>query len=83
MRGELWMDIRNEYLKGLSISEISRKYNINWRITKKYATSTEVLKYTLSRDNPSKLDKFKPIIDELGREHKLYAFLMILGYSRM
>lgn len=37
MRGELWMDIRNDYLKGISISEISRTYNINWRTAKKYA----------------------------------------------
>ncbi|MBU5425334.1 IS21 family transposase [Tissierella pigra] len=151
MKGELWMDIRNDYLKGLSISEISRKYNINWRTAKKYAAAIETPKYTLTKDKPSKLDDFKPMIDELleeapysavrileiitdqgfdgkigivknyvrtkkkelntkatvrfetlpgkqgqvdwahfgtfmdelGREHKLYCFLMILGYSRM
>ena len=68
MRGELWMDIRNDYLKGLSISEISRKHNINWRTAKKYATSKEVPKYTLKKKKPSKLDDFKPMIDELLEE---------------
>ncbi|MEZ0536636.1 hypothetical protein ACAG39_05215 [Caldicellulosiruptoraceae bacterium PP1] len=49
MSRKLWMDIRNDYLKGLSISEIARKYNINWRTAKKYATYEEIPKDTLRK----------------------------------
>lgn len=68
MRGDLWMNIRNEYLKGLSISEISRKYNIDWRTAKKYAKTDNMPKYNLKINKTSKLDRFKNIIDDLLEE---------------
>ncbi|SFH00335.1 hypothetical protein SAMN04488501_13317, partial [Clostridium homopropionicum] len=68
MKEDLWLEIRNDYLKGLSISEISRKYNINWRTAKKYSTSEKVPKYTLTSPKPSKLDKYKPMLNDLLEE---------------
>lgn len=37
MRGEVWMEIRNDRQKGLSYTEIARKYHIDPRTAKKYA----------------------------------------------
>lgn len=39
MRGEVWMEIRNDRQKGLSYTEIARKYHIDPRTAKKYAES--------------------------------------------
>ena len=35
MNGDLWMNIRNNKFKGLSYSDIGRKYNIDRRTAKK------------------------------------------------
>ena len=35
MRGEVWMEIRNDRQKGLSYTEIARKYHIDPRTAKK------------------------------------------------
>lgn len=35
MKGELWMNIRNDRLKGLSYIEIGKKHNIDRRTSKK------------------------------------------------
>lgn len=68
MRGDLWVDIRNEYLKGMTISEIARKYNIDWRTANKYAKASSIPSYTRSKKTTSKLDDFKPIINEFLEE---------------
>ena len=148
------MNIRNDSKKGLSYSEIARKYNIDRRTAKKYTLSEIKPEYKLINKKPKKIDQYKKYIDELlneapysairikekleehynsdisystiqsyvkkekkklnnkatvrfetmpglqaqvdwgyfdayhvydeyGKEHKLYCFLMILGYSRM
>jgi len=64
MEGANWMNIRNEHLKGLSYKAIADKYSLDWRTVKKYAESE--IKPTYKRINtpPSKLESFKPQIDE-------------------
>jgi transposase len=59
MEGENWMDIRNDKLKGLSYTEIGRKYHIDPRTAKKYAESDTRPVYSLSEPKPSKLDPYK------------------------
>lgn len=39
MKGNHWMDIRNDRKKGLSYTEIARKYHIDPRTAKKYSES--------------------------------------------
>lgn len=68
MKGDLWVDIRNEYLKGVTISEIARKYNINWRTANKYAKAEQEPIYQKKKKKPSKLDPYKPMIDALLEE---------------
>jgi transposase len=62
MRGEIWMEIRADHQKGLSYSELGRKYNIDWRTAKKYALSESRPEYVLTEAKPSKLDPYKPQI---------------------
>jgi transposase len=64
MEGAKWMNIRNDYKKGLSYAAIGEKYNIDWRTAKKYAHSDHKPKYELSEPKRSKLDPYKPAIDE-------------------
>ncbi len=59
MRGELWMEIRADHQKGLSYSELGRKYNIDRRTAKKYAKSDSRPEYVLTNAKPSKLDPYK------------------------
>ena len=42
MKGSLWMDIRNDYKKGLTFAEIARKYHIDPRTAKKYIETMEL-----------------------------------------
>ena len=63
MKGNLWMEIRNERKKGLSYTEIARKYHIDPRTAKKYAESDSKPVYTLKAPKPSKLDPYKHLID--------------------
>lgn len=154
MNGDLWMNIRNDFKKGLSFKEIGRKYGIDQRTAKKYSLLDTKPKYRYIRpkhkavedyaDYINELLKEAPysavrirelleehynikicytsvqeyvkrqkeefnrqatirfetlpgeqaqvdwgffenyrVVDEFGEEHKLYCFLMILGYSRM
>lgn len=53
------MDIRSDRQKGLSYTEIARKYNIDPRTAKKYAASETRPVYSLSASKPSKLDAYK------------------------
>lgn len=63
MKGNLWMEIRNERMKGLSYTEIARKHHIDPRTAKKYAESDCKPVYTLTTPKPSKLDPYKHLID--------------------
>ena len=53
------MDIRSDRQKGLSYTEIARKYNIDPRTAKKYSESETRPVYSLSATKPSKLDPYK------------------------
>jgi len=53
------MEIRSDRLKGLSYTEIARKYHIDPRTAKKYAESDTRPEYVLSEAKPSKLDPYK------------------------
>ena len=57
--GANWMDIRSDRQRGLSYTEIARKYNIDPRTAKKYAQSETRPVYSLSAAKPSKLDPYK------------------------
>lgn len=63
MKGNLWMEIRNERKKGLSYTEIARKHHIDPRTAKKYAEADTKPVYTLTAPKPSKLDPYKHLID--------------------
>lgn len=63
MKGNLWMEIRNERKKGLSYTEIARKHHIDLRTAKKYAESDTKPVYMLTAPKPSKLDPYKHLID--------------------
>lgn len=53
------MQIRSDHQKGLSFSEIGRKYHIDRRTAKRYAGSESRPVYSLSDQKPSKLDPYK------------------------
>jgi len=53
------MELRNDHQKGLSYSELGRKYNIDRRTAKKYAESDSRPEYVLTDAKPSKLDPYK------------------------
>ena len=50
------MEIRNDRLKGMSYTELGRKYHIDPRTAKRYAESLRRPEYTLSAPKPTKLD---------------------------
>lgn len=58
------MSIRNDRLKGMSYTELAKKYNIDPRTAKRYAESGERPEYTLTGPKPSKLDPYKRQIDQ-------------------
>lgn len=76
MKGNLWMEIRNERKKGLSYTEIARKHHIDPRTAKKYAESDTKPVYTLTAPKPSKLDPYKHLID-LWLEEAPYSAVRI------
>ena len=41
MRGEVWMDIRSDRQKGLSYTELGKKYHMDPRTAKRYADSPQ------------------------------------------
>jgi len=63
MEGENWMEIRSDYQKGLSYTEIGKKYNMDWRTAKKYAESKTKPEYVLKEARVSKLEPYKKQID--------------------
>lgn len=77
MEGAKWMEIRNDFSKGLSYVEIGKKYNIDQRTAKKYANSEHRPVYELSAPKPSKLDPYKTQID-LWLEEAPYSAVRIM-----
>jgi transposase len=63
MKGAHWMEIRNDRLKGMSYTEIGRKYHLDPRTAKKYADSPHRPEYTLTEPKPTKLDAYKQQMD--------------------
>ena len=53
------MDIRSDRQKGMSYTEIARKYHIDPRTAKRYAESDTRPVYSLTDSKPSKLDPYK------------------------
>ena len=68
MIGEKWLSIRNDKKKGLSYSEIARKYNIDRRTAKKYCESNVKPDYKYSNPRKKKIDAYSSYIDELLSE---------------
>ncbi len=71
-----WVEIRSDYEKGLSFKEIGIKHNVDPRTAKKYAYSLEKPKYTKEKVRISKLDKYKPQIDEWLEEASYSAVVI-------
>lgn len=71
------MEIRNDRLKGMSYTELGRKYHIDSRTAKKYAESPHRPEYTLSGRKPSKLDEYKQQMD-VWLEEAPYSAVRIL-----
>ena len=85
MKGMIWLEIRNEYNKGLSYTEIARKHNIDPRTAKKYAHSPQKPVYQLSEPKKSILDPYKQQIDLWLEEdpysaQRIYEKLKESGY---
>ncbi len=77
MKGELWMSIRSDKMKGMSYTELGKKYNIDPRTAKRYAESEIRPEYTLTEPKPSKLDPYKKHIDQ-WLEEAPYSAVRIL-----
>jgi transposase len=70
---EEFMDIRALHRQGLSYAEIGRLIGRDWRTVKRYLTEGAQPVYRRRRA-PSKLDPFKPLVDQwLTREPRLKA----------
>ncbi len=65
MKGELWMEIRNDKLKGLSYVNIAKKYNIDRRTAKKYTEESKKPTYEYKNPRKRKIDFYISYIDEL------------------
>ena len=77
MEGEKWMELRNDRLKGMSYTELSKKYHIDPRTAKKYAESAQRPEYKLTEPKPTKLDEYKQQID-LWLEEAPYSAVRVL-----
>jgi transposase len=77
MEGEHWMEIRNDRLKGMSYTELGKKYHIDPRTAKRYAESPQRPEYTLTGPKPTKLDDHKQQVD-LWLEEAPYSAVRIL-----
>ena len=71
------MEIRADRHKGMSYTEIARRYNIDPRTAKKYAESDTRPAYVLTGPKPTKLDAYKREID-LWLEEAPYSAMRIL-----
>lgn len=68
MIGDKWLDIRNDRKKGLSYSDLARKYNIDRRTAKKYCLSDSKPGYKYNEPKKKRIDLYAPYIDELLKE---------------
>ena len=68
MIGDKWLSIRNDRKKGLSYSEIARRYNIDRRTAKAYCESEIKPKYTYKIPKKKMIDDYAAYIDELLAE---------------
>lgn len=71
------MDIRSDRLKGMSYTELGKKYHLDRRTAKKYAESPQRPEYTLVERKPSKLDEYKQQVD-IWLEEAPYSAVRIL-----
>ncbi len=71
------MDIRNDRLKGMSYTELGKKYHIDPRTAKRYAESPQKPEYTLTAPKPTKLDEYKQQVDQ-WLEEAPYSAVRIL-----
>ena len=65
------MDIRSDRQKELSYVELGKKYHMDQRTAKRYAESPEKPKYTLSELKPTKMDPFKPVVENGWRRRRI------------
>lgn len=68
MRGEYWMNIRNDKNKDFSISEIARKYNLDRETVRKYIKEDSKPKYTYTRPRHKMVEDYADYINELLNE---------------
>lgn len=68
MIGDKWLNIRSDRNKGISYSEIARKYGIDRRTAKKYCESPVKPLYRYDSPKKKKIDGYAPYIDELLAE---------------
>mgnify|MGYP002624125701 CR=1 FL=1 len=68
MNGDLWMNIRNDYLKGMNYSDIARKYNIDRRTAAKYCNSEVKPTYTYTKPRKKLIEDYADYINELLKE---------------
>ena len=71
------MEIRNDRLKGMNYTELSKKYHIDPRTAKKYAESPNRPEYILTGPKSSKLDAYRQQID-MWLEEAPYSAIRIL-----
>ena len=71
------MDIRSDRQKGLSYTELGKKYHMDPRTAKRYAESPQKPEYTLTGPKPTKLDPYKQKIDQ-WLEEAPYSAVRIL-----
>lgn len=76
MRGDLWMNIRNEKKNGLSYTELARKYSIDRRTVKKYCQSDTKPTYNIKNKREKIINKYKDFIDALLNEAPYSAVLI-------
>jgi len=72
-----WSEMRERYRQGVSISQIAKE-GLSRNTVRKYVQTDVPPAYVRSRTCESKLEPFKPYIRQ-----RLWAFAMVLGYSRM
>lgn len=68
MEGAKWMDIRSDRQKGMSYTDIGKKYHIDPRTAKKYAEAETKPAYQLQEKKRSKLDLYKQRVDIMLEE---------------
>ena len=65
MIGDKWMNIRADFSKGINYAELGRKYNVDPRTAKRYASAEKRPRYPANTKRTSKLEPYKAMIDEL------------------